>query len=172
MTLLPLYQLRHRSLFVFLCPGNKFHHIVLLRCAAMSSHRLDMTDTPTTAVVPFANDPNMSAPGLQRHPCLLCQQRKVKCDRKTPCSNCVKFRADCLAPRSDLPAKRKRRFPEAELLARIRRYETYFRENGLDPEAIGHASKDPQSSEISAGNFTRYTGLLGSNQLSTGSLTK
>ena len=63
---------------------------------------------------------------------------------------------ECVAPSTDLPPKRKRRFPEAELLARLRRYEAYFKENGLDPEAIGRGVTDPQSERSSAEAITRY----------------
>ncbi|KAJ5934560.1 hypothetical protein N7466_004107 [Penicillium verhagenii] len=53
--------------------------------------------------------------------CMLCQQRKVKCDHKSPCATCVKARVPCI-PAQNL-RRRKRRFPERELLDRIRRYE-------------------------------------------------
>ncbi|GKU11278.1 unnamed protein product, partial [Fusarium langsethiae] len=43
--------------------------------------------------------------------CILCQQRKVKCDRTFPCSTCVKH--------------------ERELLNRLRRYETLMKQNNV-----------------------------------------
>lgn len=61
------------------------------------------------------------------HVGVLCQQRKVKCDRNEPCANCVKARIDCISPSTLPPKKRKKRFPEAELLARLRRYEDHLR---------------------------------------------
>lgn len=61
--------------------------------------------------------------------CILCQQRKVKCDRKVPCGNCVKASVQCV-PASMLPHRpRKRRFAERELLDRVRYYEGLLREN-------------------------------------------
>ncbi|RPA82243.1 hypothetical protein BJ508DRAFT_225075 [Ascobolus immersus RN42] len=71
------------------------------------------------------------------HSCVLCQQRKVKCDRQTPCSNCKKARVECLSSVSIRPRRRKRRFPEAELLARLRKYEDMLKELGVKLEGDG-----------------------------------
>ncbi|KAK1624117.1 C6 zinc finger protein [Colletotrichum phormii] len=53
--------------------------------------------------------------------CMLCQRRKVKCDRKYPCVNCVKSKTTC-SPSIPAPV-RKRRRPNAELQARLARCE-------------------------------------------------
>ncbi|KAL4780322.1 hypothetical protein BJX76DRAFT_351107 [Aspergillus varians] len=63
--------------------------------------------------------------------CLLCQQRKVKCDRTFPCANCVKTKAQCV-PAGLLPRRRKRRFAERELLDRLRQYEDLLRRNNIE----------------------------------------
>ncbi|KAL4974675.1 hypothetical protein BDW66DRAFT_167631 [Aspergillus desertorum] len=63
--------------------------------------------------------------------CVLCQQRKVRCDRTFPCANCVKFKAQCI-PAGLLPRRRKRRFPERELLDRLRQYEALLRQNDIE----------------------------------------
>lgn len=60
--------------------------------------------------------------------CVRCQQRKVKCDRKFPCANCIKSREQCV-PATQL--RRKRRFPERELLERLRKYEDLLRQNNI-----------------------------------------
>ncbi|CAM1509677.1 Fc.00g000120.m01.CDS01 [Cosmosporella sp. VM-42] len=120
----------------------------------MSTFEGAAADPSTTTLAPVAADRKVSVPRPRRHPCLLCQQRKVKCDRNTPCSNCLKARAECLAPNRDLPPKRKKRFPEAELLARLRRYEAYFKDNGLDPEALGRSATDCRSERSSAEAIT------------------
>jgi hypothetical protein len=70
----------------------------------------------------------------KRPACILCQQRKVKCDRKSPCSHCVKAQAECQL-QSGL-RKRKKRFAEAELLERLRRYEVHLKAYGADLNAI------------------------------------
>ncbi|KKK11847.1 hypothetical protein AOCH_001019 [Aspergillus ochraceoroseus] len=71
--------------------------------------------------------------------CILCQQRKVKCNRKFPCTNCVKSKAQCV-PADQVPRRRKRRFPEKELLDRLRQYETLLRQNDIQFEPL---HKDP-----------------------------
>ncbi|KIV99888.1 uncharacterized protein PV09_08552 [Verruconis gallopava] len=67
--------------------------------------------------------------------CILCQQRKIKCNRTFPCSNCTKLGAQCV-PATLMPRKRKRRFPERELLARLRHYEELLRQNKIDFEPL------------------------------------
>lgn len=88
--------------------------------------------------------PSSSSSGLaaaasaheKKHPCVLCQQRKVRCDRLYPCGNCKKASAECSSPATLPTRKRKRRFPEAELLARLRKYEHHLKGYGADIEAI------------------------------------
>ncbi|RDL29801.1 Uncharacterized protein BP5553_10666 [Venustampulla echinocandica] len=72
----------------------------------------------------------------RRHPCILCQSRKIKCDRNAPCANCTRAHLECVFATTPPLQKRKKRFPEAELLARIRRYEDQLRKYGADIDAI------------------------------------
>ncbi|KAH8812480.1 fungal-specific transcription factor domain-containing protein [Xylogone sp. PMI_703] len=74
--------------------------------------------------------------GHKKHPCVLCQQRKVKCDRNEPCGNCSRLGVECTPASALPPRRRKRRFPEAELLARLRRYEHHLKSYGVDIDAI------------------------------------
>ncbi|KAG7290108.1 hypothetical protein NEMBOFW57_000103 [Staphylotrichum longicolle] len=80
--------------------------------------------------------------------CQLCQQRKVKCDRKFPCTNCVRGKAQCV-PATLLPRQRRRRFPERELLARIRHYEAVLQQHKI--------KFDPLHPPASAGTPTEST---------------
>ncbi|KAL4936793.1 hypothetical protein BDV06DRAFT_85431 [Aspergillus oleicola] len=74
--------------------------------------------------------------------CVLCQQRKIRCDRSFPCANCVKAKAQCV-PAGLLPRKRKRRFAERELLDRLRRYESLLQQNNINFESLhGEAPKE------------------------------
>ena len=72
--------------------------------------------------------------------CTLCQQRKVKCDRRFPCANCVKSRAQCV-PAKLAPRQRRRRYTERALLERLRTYEDLLRQNNILFEPL-HSSKD------------------------------
>lgn len=67
--------------------------------------------------------------------CILCQQRKVKCDRRFPCANCVKARVQCV-PATLTQRRRRRRFPERDLLDRLRRYEDLLRQNNISFEPL------------------------------------
>ncbi|OCL15024.1 putative C6 transcription factor [Glonium stellatum] len=80
----------------------------------------------------------MNQPGSDRdskpYSCLTCRQRKVKCDRRTPCSNCAKAEKHC----SFIPpvrGKRKRTKPPREgLRAKLKRYEELLKSYGANVE--------------------------------------
>lgn len=77
--------------------------------------------------------------------CILCQQRKVKCDRKFPCANCTKARAECI-PATLLPRQRRRRYAERDLLARLRRYEEILKQNNIPFEGLENEQADRRTS--------------------------
>lgn len=84
------------------------------------------------------------------HSCILCQQRKVKCDRQKPCSNCIKARAECIPSAPLQPRRRKRKLTEIDLAARLRKYEHLLRTHGVkidhDDEVIpGSAERANES---------------------------
>ena len=61
--------------------------------------------------------------------CVLCQQRKVKCDRKFPCNNCIKTKVQCV-PAQQMPRRRKRP-TERELTEKLRQYEDLLMRNNI-----------------------------------------
>ena len=67
--------------------------------------------------------------------CVLCQQRKVKCDRKSPCANCVRSEVECV-PGHLAQRPRRRRFPERALLEKLRRYEALLRRHDISFEPL------------------------------------
>ncbi|KAI5926645.1 fungal-specific transcription factor domain-containing protein [Camillea tinctor] len=71
------------------------------------------------------------------HSCVLCQQRKVRCDKKKPCSNCVRAGVDCRVVPPQPPRRRKKRIPERDLVDRLRKYETLLSQNGIEFESLG-----------------------------------
>lgn len=72
--------------------------------------------------------------------CASCQQRKIKCDRKFPCSSCIKSNVQCISVAA--PRQRRRRFPEAELLQRVRHLEDLLRRHNIDFEPLHGNSAD------------------------------
>ncbi|CAO1620806.1 unnamed protein product [Parajaminaea phylloscopi] len=74
---------------------------------------------------------------VRQYSCDACYRSKSKCDKGSPCSYCVRHGVVCMPSQvetSDRP--RKRRFPEAELLDRIRKYEAALESYGADLDAI------------------------------------
>jgi hypothetical protein len=72
--------------------------------------------------------------------CVLCQQRKVRCDHEYPCATCVKARVPCVPATQFF--RRRRRFPERELLGRLRKYEELLSQHNIKFEPL---HPDPHS---------------------------
>ncbi|KAF3763953.1 hypothetical protein M406DRAFT_227231, partial [Cryphonectria parasitica EP155] len=88
----------------------------------------------------------------QSHPihlrsCVLCRQRKVKCDRQQPCSHCTRSGNDCVYPsgRGRAP-KRPRRDVEEQLAEKLSRLETIIKrlasENASQANALSARQTD------------------------------
>ena len=87
----------------------------------------------------------------QTRNCLGCKQRKVRCDRRQPCSTCAKHNQQCIFPTSgralrrpdQKPGTRRHKVVErAQLIERIRRLE-----NVVDELAVEVDPNRPKSSE-------------------------
>ncbi|OKL63292.1 hypothetical protein UA08_01712 [Talaromyces atroroseus] len=78
-----------------------------------------------------------SEPGGPRpHACVLCQRRKVKCDRRDPCTRCAKAQVEC-EYRDPLPPRRRRKKnSEATMADRISRYENALQKAGIDVASL------------------------------------
>ncbi|KAK7426924.1 hypothetical protein QQZ08_006516 [Neonectria magnoliae] len=70
--------------------------------------------------------------------CVVCQQRKVRCDKNKPCANCVKAKVECRVVPPQPPRRRKKRLQEKDLIERLKRYESLLAEHGVKVDAIGH----------------------------------
>ncbi|KAJ4419179.1 hypothetical protein N0V82_005086 [Gnomoniopsis sp. IMI 355080] len=88
--------------------------------------------------------------------CVVCRQRKVKCDRQQPCANCTRSRCQCVYPagRGRAP-KRARRAADAQLADKLARLETIIQrmaaENGpgLVQESQSRSLEDDGSNQMS-----------------------
>ncbi len=67
--------------------------------------------------------------------CIMCQQRKVKCNRAFPCSNCLRLGVNCV-PATLNPRRRRRRFPERELLDRLHKYEALLQKHNVHFQSL------------------------------------
>jgi hypothetical protein len=75
-----------------------------------------------------------NATDLKRFSCLTCRQRKVKCDRRNPCSNCTRAARQCsfIPPVRGKPKRRST--PKEGLHAKLKRYEELLKSYGADIE--------------------------------------
>ncbi|KAF2822360.1 hypothetical protein CC86DRAFT_469750 [Ophiobolus disseminans] len=70
-----------------------------------------------------SSGPSNGAPTPNPRSCVTCRRRKVKCDKRQPCSNCVRAKIECIFPGPGRAPRKSRKPPDAELLDRLRRLE-------------------------------------------------
>lgn len=82
--------------------------------------------------------------GLNSRSCITCRKRKVKCDKRHPCSNCNRAAIECLFPGPGRAPRRTRKPPDTELLARVRRLEGVVQSLGKGIDENGEIIIEPQ----------------------------
>ncbi|KAI1110835.1 fungal-specific transcription factor domain-containing protein [Nemania sp. NC0429] len=106
---------------------------------------VETTRAEGTAGTANANSPQPAQPAHLRS-CVLCRQRKVKCDRRQPCSNCIRARASCVhPPGAGRAAKRPRQPVDTKVLDRLSQLETTIRrlqKQTKDREADPHVASE------------------------------
>ena len=120
---------------IFIC-GKAYLPAPVLQQAVSTVMPTQERGTPVASPAATAFLSSSTAKPQRVLACVLCQQRKVKCDRKFPCSNCVRSHAQCVPAATLAPRQRRRRFPERELLDRLRRYESLLRQNEIKFEPL------------------------------------
>ncbi|MCJ1392721.1 hypothetical protein MMC18_005592 [Xylographa bjoerkii] len=96
------------------------------------------------------------------HSCVLCRQRRVRCDRKQPCSNCVKAGAECRLITPAPPNRVKKGRLSENLYAKVKSHEQIFpgekvgtelftsKANGPRPgQALSEVGSDSPSTSLS-----------------------
>lgn len=117
-------------------------------CRAIRSNMLSSIDSDASLGI-TPNSLHFSSRPSRHHrvlACTSCQQRKVKCDRKFPCSSCVKARVHCVQATL---APRRRRFSERTLLDRIRKCEDLLRQYKIPFDPL-HSRRGEDSSNVDA----------------------
>ncbi|KAL9036419.1 MAG: hypothetical protein Q9180_004313 [Flavoplaca navasiana] len=74
--------------------------------------------------------------------CVTCRKRKVRCDKRHPCSNCNRAAIECIFPGPGRAPRRSRKPPDAELLARLRRLEGVVQHLGKNLDEEGERGED------------------------------
>ncbi|UZJ52141.1 hypothetical protein CBS101457_001461 [Exobasidium rhododendri] len=92
--------------------------------------------------------PQRSEPSSRCFSCQSCYRRKVKCVKtgSSSCTYCAERQIECIP--LDIQG-RKKRFPEAELLSRIKKYEEVLRSYGADIEAIQRSDIEVENADCS-----------------------
>lgn len=70
------------------------------------------------------------------HSCVLCQQRKVRCDKQKPCANCVKAQVECRVVPPQPPRRRRKKPHERDLIERLKKYESLLAQHGVNFDPI------------------------------------
>lgn len=89
------------------------------------------------------------ASALNPRSCVTCRRRKVKCDKKHPCTNCTKARIECIFPAPGRAPRKARKPPDAELLDRLRKLEGMVKTLGgaTVDDAKGQTSEEEKQPE-------------------------
>ncbi|KAI1153383.1 hypothetical protein F4825DRAFT_266911 [Nemania diffusa] len=117
------------------------------------------------------SEDDLANPPVSPWSCFPCRRRKIRCDRRYPCSHCLKSDLICGFPvsgrtptrRHDLPSFSSRREKQDDLLDRLRRLEGFVAklgtelegDNNQDGEASSHEYTPVQNSEIMPNNGSR-----------------
>lgn len=141
------------------CPAkNSFGHPNPLRQSVFAmadeparqiSRRLSGHSTDRVHKSPTASHSSQSGSGsasLNPRSCVTCRRRKVKCDKKHPCTNCSKAHIDCVYPSPGRAPRKARKPPDAELMDRLRRLEGVVQSLGVqvDDEPQAQTKDSPQ----------------------------
>jgi hypothetical protein len=111
---------------------------------------MSATDENTSTASPTAEAPRKA----QNHSCVSCQQRKVKCDRQTPCAACVKSQVECVMRIPLRPRRRPRKVPEAVRDARLKQYEELLKGYGANLDHVDGAGGEERNDLSVVGQAT------------------
>lgn len=82
---------------------------------------------------------------LNLRSCVTCRRRKVRCNKRNPCSNCVKAGIECVFPAPGRAPRKPKRPQDAELLSRLRRLEGVIEQIR---EKKGDGSSSPEQARV------------------------
>ncbi|KAF3000058.1 hypothetical protein E8E13_000709 [Curvularia kusanoi] len=100
--------------------------------------------------------------------CVLCQQRKVKCDRKFPCNHCVKAKVQCV-PAQQMP-RRRRKPTEQDLMERLRQYEVLLKKNNIAVDPVDDMEVEDATFDSATGRSSTRTDNIKDEEPATGSV--
>lgn len=138
------------------------HGVEVLILSALQTNNIEQTRDVSGHNVrqPSASADEMSS-GADGAPkafsCRRCFERKVRCDKLNPCSNCAKSNVECIFRVPPPPRRRRRRSPDAALLTRLKRYEEVLKRNGIDVEDDQSPAVSSTTSALSPSNASQHS---------------
>ena len=107
----------------------------------------DSSNTQRHRTPNSVSDGTPSSPQLNPRSCTTCRRRKVRCDKRHPCSNCSKAGIECIFPGPGRAPRRSKKPPDTELLARLRRLEGVVQSlgKGIDGEELQPEGEDAKT---------------------------
>lgn len=90
----------------------------------------------------FSGASGAAASGLNPRSCVTCRRRKVKCDKKQPCSNCARAKIECIFPGPGRAPRKSRKPADGELMERLRRLEGVVQ--SLNAQVEEHEQQDAE----------------------------
>ncbi|KAH8589594.1 fungal-specific transcription factor domain-containing protein [Bisporella sp. PMI_857] len=85
-----------------------------------------MAGTPSPTTIPLASSSSSYGIAKQKRlerSCILCHQRKIRCDKKSPCGNCGRADILCYYPKPEQNVRRPHKTTIADVSARLARLE-------------------------------------------------
>ncbi|KAL5381293.1 hypothetical protein DPSP01_007285 [Paraphaeosphaeria sporulosa] len=110
----------------------------VLHAAPASAH--DRVSKPSGGS--FSGASGAGAVGLNPRSCVTCRRRKVKCDKKQPCSNCARAKIECIFPGPGRAPRKSRKPADGELMERLRRLEGVVQ--SLNAQVEEHEQQDAE----------------------------
>lgn len=153
--LFPSITIQRKPPHFIICYQFRTHFIHEKRLSSFIKQSASLTtDLRSTPQYGYGSPPTMSSqqpqdtpdPSLKIWSCIICRRRKIRCDRRDPCANCLKSNIDCHYPVTGRVPRRSRdptawKSPsqkQSELLSRLRRLETVVTELAAQVEDGSH----------------------------------
>lgn len=115
--------------------------------APKSDDDVEEEEVPTTRLV------DEQGRTLNPRSCVTCRKRKVKCDKRHPCSNCNRAHVQCIFPAPGRAPRKSKKVGDGrdkELLARLRRLEGVVKGMGVDVDVEAPGQDNEQDKEKSS----------------------
>ncbi|KAF2119549.1 fungal-specific transcription factor domain-containing protein [Lophiotrema nucula] len=84
--------------------------------------------------------------------CVTCRKRKVKCDKKHPCTNCARAKIECIYPGPGRAPRKSRKPPDGELMERLKKLEGVVQTLNAQVEEHEQESADKERRESRQGS--------------------